>query len=52
MKGTTKIDSIGFTFASLRNEMITALHLDHNKKIEYLPEKVIENFPNFQHGIA
>lgn len=45
MKTVTTISSPGFTISS-RDETIGGLLFDHNKKINFLPEKVANTFPN------
>lgn len=43
---STSIDTPGFTIASPRDETIEGLFFGRNKKIQFLPEKVAETFPN------
>lgn len=44
--GSTKIDSLGVTISSEKDETIAAVQFARNKKIFYLPEKVSEKFTN------
>lgn len=46
MTSTTKINSPGLTISSAKDEDVTGLDFDKNKKVSYLPDKVYLNFPN------
>lgn len=46
MTNATTIDSHGFTISSAKDETITALRFDGNKKVLFLPVGVYEQFPN------
>lgn len=46
MDETKTIDAPGFTFLNERNETIQGLEFFHNDKIQFLPERIAEKFPN------
>ena len=44
--GSTKIDSLGFSISSTKDESVAAVQFARNKNIFYLPEKVSDKFTN------
>lgn len=46
MNDITEISTTGVMIGSLQNTSIAGFNLEHNKKINYLPENTGEKFPN------
>lgn len=46
MDNATKIDSPGYTVSTPRNDLVTGIYYQLNKKISYLPSQLNETFPN------
>lgn len=43
---STVIDSDDYTIYNAKNETVTSMSLDDNKKVEFLPIRVFQSFPN------
>lgn len=46
MKGSTKINSAGYSISAFQIQNVEGIDFSHNKKIFHLPDKVYESFPN------